>query len=83
MDNFVGTTFVKLFMYNAYQGLFPFHSGVLPTNGKRKVCVGISLSDTMPPLCLRTSAKWRKKTFSKQRLSTSCRRTWGPSTSNP
>jgi hypothetical protein len=46
MDNFVGTTFVKLFMYNACEGLFPFHSDVLPTSGKRKirpsVCAGRS-----------------------------------------
>jgi hypothetical protein len=35
------------------------------------------------PRCQITSTKKRKKTFSKQRLSTSCRRTWGPSTSNP
>jgi hypothetical protein len=45
MDNFVGTTFVKLFMYNACEWLFPFHSDVIPTNGKRKIRVSISLSD--------------------------------------
>ena len=49
MDNFDGTTFVKLFMYNASEGLFPFHSDVLPTNGERKIRVSISLSDMMPP----------------------------------
>jgi hypothetical protein len=53
MDNFVGTTFIKLVMYNAYEGLFPFHSDVLPTSGKRKIRVSISLSDMMPPFCLR------------------------------
>jgi hypothetical protein len=53
MDNFVGTTFVKLFMYNAYEGLFPFHSDVLPTSGKRKIRVSTSLSNMMPPFCLR------------------------------
>jgi hypothetical protein len=37
MDNFVGTTFVKLFiMYNACEGLLPFHSDVLPANGQRE-----------------------------------------------
>jgi hypothetical protein len=38
------------------------------------------LSTRLPPC---TSAKGRNKMFSKQRLSTSCRRTWGASTSNP
>jgi hypothetical protein len=32
MENFVDTDFVKLFMYNAYEGMFPFHSDVIPTN---------------------------------------------------
>jgi hypothetical protein len=53
VDNFVGTTFFKLFMYNACEGLFPFHSDVLPTNGERKIRVSISLSDMMPLFCLR------------------------------
>ena len=34
-------------------------------------------------LASHTSTKQRKIRASKQRLSTSCRRTWGPSTSNP
>ena len=53
MDKFEGTAFVKLFMYNAYEGLFPFHSDVLPTSGKRKIRVSTSLSNMMPPFCLR------------------------------
>jgi hypothetical protein len=53
MDKFEGTAFVKLFMYNAYEGLFPFHSDVLPADGERKIRVSISLSDMMPPFWLR------------------------------
>ena len=53
MDTFVGTTFIKLFMYNANEGLFPFHSDVLPASGERKIRVSISLSDMMPPFYLR------------------------------
>jgi hypothetical protein len=44
MYKFDGTTFAKLFMYNSYEGLFPFHSDVLPANGERKIRVSISLS---------------------------------------
>jgi hypothetical protein len=53
MDTFVGTIFIKLFMCNANEGLFPFHSDVLPASGERKIRVSISLSDMMPPFCLR------------------------------
>ena len=53
MDKFKGTAFVKVFMYTAHEGLFPFHSDVLPANGERKIRVSISLSDMMPPFCLR------------------------------
>jgi len=53
MDKFESTAFVKVFMYTAHEGLFPFHPDVLPANGERKIRVSISLSDMMPPFCLR------------------------------
>jgi hypothetical protein len=77
MDKFEGTAFVKLFMYTAYEGLFPFHSDVLPANGERKIRVSISLSDMMPPftVCagrvrvrsLRCTVSARKRTKSKSK----------------
>ena len=46
MDKFEGTAFVKVFMYTAHEGLFPFHSDVLPASGERKIRVSISLTAT-------------------------------------
>jgi hypothetical protein len=68
MDNFRDTNFVKLFMYNSSEGLFPFHSDVLPANGERKIRVSISLSDMMPPFCLR-----RKKQGAQSEVCSVCR----------